>query len=90
MDPHPVLRNKLEAGLLIQEHQQVSDAHLLALALRRGGCLATLDRAVRYLLPVVDETISCCWTRHRSALFVRLYYERERERDTLQRRALRG
>lgn len=31
-------------------HQQVTDAHLVALAVRRGGCLATLDRGVRALV----------------------------------------
>jgi predicted nucleic acid-binding protein len=31
--------------------RQVTDAHLLALALRHGGCLATLDRNVRALVP---------------------------------------
>jgi toxin-antitoxin system PIN domain toxin len=28
-------------------HQQVTDAHLVALAVRRGGCVATFDRGVR-------------------------------------------
>jgi hypothetical protein len=32
-------------------HQQVTDAHLVALAIRHGGCLATLDRGVRSLVP---------------------------------------
>jgi toxin-antitoxin system PIN domain toxin len=32
-------------------YRQVTDAHLLALALRRRGCLATLDRGVRQLVP---------------------------------------
>ena len=32
-------------------HQQVTDAHLVALAIRHGGCLATLDRGVRALVP---------------------------------------
>jgi hypothetical protein len=31
-------------------HQQVTDAHLVALAVRRGGCLATLDRGLRVLV----------------------------------------
>jgi toxin-antitoxin system PIN domain toxin len=31
--------------------RQVTDAHLLALALRHGGCLATLDRDLRALVP---------------------------------------
>ena len=32
-------------------HRQITDAHLLALASRRGGRLATLDRRVATLLP---------------------------------------
>jgi predicted nucleic acid-binding protein len=32
-------------------HQQVTDAHLVALAIRHGGCLATLDRGGRALVP---------------------------------------
>lgn len=31
-------------------HQQVTDAHLVALAVRRGGCLATFDRGARALV----------------------------------------
>ncbi len=36
-------------------YRQVSDAHLLALALRHGGCLATLDRGVGELVPPGHE-----------------------------------
>lgn len=32
-------------------HRQVTDAHLLALARRRGGRLATLDRSIASLVP---------------------------------------
>lgn len=32
-------------------HQQVNDAHLVALALRHSGCLATFDRGARALVP---------------------------------------
>jgi predicted nucleic acid-binding protein len=32
-------------------HQQVTDAYLLALARKKGGKLATLDRSVAGLLP---------------------------------------
>jgi uncharacterized protein len=32
-------------------YRQVTDAHLLAVALRHGGCLATLDRRVLDLVP---------------------------------------
>jgi toxin-antitoxin system PIN domain toxin len=38
-------------GSRIIGHRQVSDAYLLALAIHRGGSLATLDRAVPALLP---------------------------------------
>lgn len=33
-------------------HRQVTDAHLLALALRHGGRLATRDREITHLVPV--------------------------------------
>lgn len=32
-------------------YRQVTDAHLLALALRRGGRIATFDRGIRELVP---------------------------------------
>ncbi|MGH9423086.1 MAG: TA system VapC family ribonuclease toxin [Thermoanaerobaculia bacterium] len=32
-------------------HGQITDAHVLAIALRNGGRLATLDRAIRHLVP---------------------------------------
>jgi hypothetical protein len=32
-------------------HQQITDAHLVGLAIRHNGCLATLDRGVRALVP---------------------------------------
>ncbi len=32
-------------------YRQVTDAHLLSLAMRRGGCLATFDRGVAELAP---------------------------------------
>jgi uncharacterized protein len=35
----------------IVTHQQVSDAHILAVALRHGGRLATFDRAIARLVP---------------------------------------
>ena len=35
----------------ITTHHQVTDAHLLALALNRGGCLATFDRGISRLIP---------------------------------------
>lgn len=41
----------LRDGSLVVGHRQVTDAHLLAVALARSGVLATLDRAVRGLAP---------------------------------------
>ena len=34
-------------------HGQITDAHVLAVALRNGGRLATLDRAIRHLVPAL-------------------------------------
>ncbi len=33
-------------------HRQITDAHLLAVALRHGGRIATLDRGITHLVPV--------------------------------------
>lgn len=49
-DVRGVVGAQLDKGLVVG-HRQVSDAHLLALALSRGGFLATLDRGVRGLAP---------------------------------------
>ncbi|MDQ3537239.1 MAG: type II toxin-antitoxin system VapC family toxin [Actinomycetota bacterium] len=49
-DVRGVVGAQLDRALVVG-HRQVSDAHLLALALSRGGALATLDRAVRGLAP---------------------------------------
>ena len=38
------------AGVRLVGHQQVTDAYLLGLALRRGGVLATLDESIRSLV----------------------------------------
>jgi len=35
----------------ISTHRQVTDAHLLVLALSHGGCLATFDRGISRLVP---------------------------------------
>lgn len=35
----------------LQGHRQVTDAHLVALAIRRNGFLATFDGGVRRLIP---------------------------------------
>lgn len=42
-------------GLRITGHRQVTDAYLLSLARERSGCLATLDRQIRWLLPQSDR-----------------------------------
>jgi len=42
--------NEVEPSRL-QGHRQVTDAHLVALAIRRNGCLATFDGGVRQLIP---------------------------------------
>ena len=39
------------ADLRVPGHRQVTDAYLFALARARSGCLATLDRRIRRLLP---------------------------------------
>jgi hypothetical protein len=41
---------ELEIGRRLMGHRQVTDAVLLDLAIRRGGCLATFDRGVESLL----------------------------------------
>lgn len=54
-DDVPLVDSELFAPQKIQGYRQVTDAHLLALALRHDGCLATLDRGIRNLVP---ETFS--------------------------------
>lgn len=49
-DVSGVVGSDLDATLVVG-HGQVTDAHLLALALSRGGVLAALDRSVRGLVP---------------------------------------
>ena len=41
----------LVARAHIVGHQQITDAHLVALAIRHEGCLATFDRGIRALVP---------------------------------------
>ena len=43
-DDLPVADAVAFAGMRLMGHQQVTDAYLLGLAIRRGGVLATLDR----------------------------------------------
>lgn len=50
-DDIALTRSKWLAAEKLVGYRQVSDAHLLALALRRGGCLATLDGGIRDLVP---------------------------------------
>jgi predicted nucleic acid-binding protein len=50
-DDTAIANSQLIALMKIQGHRQVTDAHLLALALRQNGRLATLDRGVRHLVP---------------------------------------
>lgn len=38
-------------------YRQVTDAHLLTLAMRRGGRLATFDRSVRSLAPGAEDAV---------------------------------
>jgi len=51
LDPNFVAR--------ISGHAQVTDAHLIALTLRRGGHLATLDAGVSRLVPPPADPASC-------------------------------
>lgn len=44
------------ARLRITGHRQVTDAYLFSLAQARSGCLATLDRRMRRLLPRDDRS----------------------------------
>ena len=48
---------RFSVGLRISGHRQVTDAYLFSLARARSGCLATLDRRIRGLLPQ-DERAS--------------------------------
>ena len=43
----------------ISSHTQVTDAHLIALALRRGGRLATLDSGISRLVPPPADPATC-------------------------------
>jgi predicted nucleic acid-binding protein len=40
-----------QSGYRLTGYRQVTDAHLLTLALHRGGRLATLDRKIQSLVP---------------------------------------
>ena len=46
-----VARSEWVAAEKIVGHRQVTDAHLLALAIGRGGRLATFDRGVTGVVP---------------------------------------
>lgn len=45
------LRIAFEETASITGHNQITDAYLLALAMQRGGTLATLDSGIRNLIP---------------------------------------
>jgi uncharacterized protein len=48
-DDLPVAEAVAFAGVRLMGHQQVTDAYLLGLAIRRGGVLATLDQRIAAL-----------------------------------------
>ncbi len=48
-DEAPVAETIAFAGVRLVGHQQVTDAYLLGLAIRRGGVLATLDHGIAAL-----------------------------------------
>lgn len=49
-DEFPVADAVAFAGVRLMGHQQVADAYLLGLAIRRGGVLATLDQRIATLV----------------------------------------
>jgi len=49
-DELPFAEAVLFAGVRLMGHQQVTDAYLLGLAIRRGGVLATLDERIGMLM----------------------------------------
>ncbi len=51
VDDVAVADEEADAFARVVGYRQVTDAHLLSLALRRGGRLATFDRGVRDLVP---------------------------------------
>jgi predicted nucleic acid-binding protein len=54
-DDVPVAEAVAFSGVRLAGHQQVTDAYLLGLAIRRGGVLATLDQRIASLTQV--ETV---------------------------------
>lgn len=49
-DELPLAEAVIVTGVRLMGHQQVTDAYLLGLAIRRGGVLATLDQRIAALL----------------------------------------
>jgi len=49
-DELPVAEGVAFTGVRLMGHQQVTDAYLLGLAIRRGGVLATLDQRISALM----------------------------------------
>ena len=60
-DDISILDNHVPSDLLVG-HRQITDAYLLGLAIRHGGCLVTLDRGLSNLLPTRSP--------HRDALHI--------------------
>jgi toxin-antitoxin system PIN domain toxin len=58
-DDVAVATSELVAPERLLGHRQVTDAHLVALALRHGGRLATLDAGVLQVVPPPHDAASC-------------------------------
>ena len=63
MDAHEFWPDELDCvaadfplNLRIGGHRQVTDAYLVSLARARSGCLVTLDRRIRRVLPLEDRS----------------------------------
>jgi uncharacterized protein len=54
VDDIQICRSPLVHEERLASHRQISDAHLLGLALRHKGRLATFDRGLRHLVPSPD------------------------------------
>lgn len=55
IDDTSLVKSRFVARERLMGYRQITDAHLLALARRHGGQLATFDRGVRELLPGSDD-----------------------------------
>lgn len=65
-DDTSIVRSELVARQKLVGYRQVSDAHLLAVALRHQGRLATFDAGIRQLVPDghAPRDIVCLLTEH--------------------------